>query len=189
MRGWVLDCYPDLDANRMVIWFKTPGGAVRVVDDMTPYIYVCSSRERLRKLAGDLAMIGVRGAVSEMRRTSLGDKEREVLAIPVREYASLQSLATTIDSWGGYREYALYNVDLRMDQRYFLFKGLFAMGLTKIDGLKNMDAWKASTTRAGAEGIGARHQGEGGWSTDHGRPFDVGLGERRGAGRSRGFRP
>ena len=142
MRGWVLDCYPDLDANRMVIWFKTPGGAVRVVDDMTPYIYVCSSRERLRKLAGDLAMIGVRGAVSEMRRTSLGDKEREVLAIPVREYASLQSLATTIDSWGGYREYALYNVDLRMDQRYFLFKGLFAMGLTEIDGLKNMDAWK-----------------------------------------------
>lgn len=142
MRGWVLDCYPDMDADRMVLWFKTPGGAVRVVDDMTPHIYVHSSRERLDKLKNDLAMIGVKDAEREKRRISLGDDEKDVLAVPVREYASLQSLAATIDSWGRYREHSLYNVDLRMDQRYFLHKGLFAMGLAEIDGLRSLDAWR-----------------------------------------------
>ncbi|KQM11366.1 hypothetical protein AOA80_08615 [Methanomassiliicoccales archaeon RumEn M1] len=146
MRGWVLDCYPDMDTNRMVLWFKTPGGAVRVVDDMTPHIYVHSSRERLDKLKRDLAMIGVEDAERQKRRISLGDGERDVLAVPVREYGSLQSLATTIDSWGNYREHSLYNVDLRMDQRYFLHKGLFAMGWWRSTG---SGAWRpggASTT-------------------------------------------
>ena len=142
MRGWVLDCYPDMDADRMVLWFKTPRGPVRVVDDMTPHIYVHATKERLQKLTNDLAMIGVKDAEPQKRKVSLGEKEKDVLAVPVREYASLQSLAMTIDSWGRYREHALFNVDLRMDQRYFLSKGLFAMGLTEIDGLKSVDAWR-----------------------------------------------
>lgn len=141
MRGWVLDCYPDPAANKMVTWFKTPRGAVRVVDDYVPFIYAHASRERLDKLARDLAMVGVKDAVLDRRKTALGGREVGVLAIPVREYASLQSLAVTIDSWGNYRDYALYNVDLRMDQRYFLHKGIFAMGLTEIEGMRSVDSY------------------------------------------------
>lgn len=142
MRGWVLDCYPDQAANRMVTWFKTPRGAVRIEDEYLPFIYVHASKERLEKLARDLALVGVKNAALDRRRTDLGGKERNVLAVPVPDYSSLQSLAVTIDSWGNYRDFALYNVDLRMDQRYFLHRGLFAMGLTEIDTLRCVDSWK-----------------------------------------------
>ena len=142
MRGWVLDCYPDMDANRMVLWFKTPQGPVRIVDDLVPHIYVHATRGRLAKLTTDLTMISVKDAALQRRRISLGEKEKDVLAVPVREYASLQPLAMTIDSWGCYREHALYDVDLRMDQRYFLSKGLFAMGLTDVEKLRSVDAWR-----------------------------------------------
>ena len=129
MRGWVLDCYADMAENRMVTWVWTNHGVERVVDELVPRFYVRASRERLDKLAGGLAQLGVKDVSVVRRRTELGGKEREVLSVAVRDYASLQPLAVTIDSWGGYRDHLLYNVDLRMDQRYFLAKGIFAMGL------------------------------------------------------------
>ncbi len=140
MRGWVLDCYADMAENRMVTWVWTNGGVERVVEDFIPRIYVLASRDRLEKLTRDLALLGVKDLSLVRRRTELGGKEREVLSVAVRDYAAIQPLAVTIDSWGGYRDHLLYNVDLRMDQRYFLAKGIFAMGLVELPSLRSLDS-------------------------------------------------
>ena len=140
MRGWVVDCYADMAENRMVTWIKTEQGVERVIEDFVPHIYVSASRERREKLIGDLALIGIRDTTMVRRRTGLGEKERDVLSIAVRDYASIQPLAVTIDSWGDYHHHLLYNVDLRMDQRYFLKKGIFSMGLVETPSLRSLDS-------------------------------------------------
>ncbi len=44
-------------------------------------------------------------------------------------YLSLMPTAKMIDRWGLYRDYKLFNVDFRMDHRYYLAHGIFPMGL------------------------------------------------------------
>lgn len=140
MKGWVLDCYGDPAENRMVTWVRTERGMERVVEDFVPHIYVQASRDRLEDLRGHLALIGVEDTSLVRRRTGLGEKAKEVLAVAVRDYSEIQPLAMTIDSWGGYRHHLLYDVDLRMDQRYFLKKGIFAMGLVELPSLRSLDS-------------------------------------------------
>lgn len=140
MNGWVLDCYADMAENRMVTWVKTNHGMQRVVEDLVPRIYVQAPRDRLEKLRNDLALIGVKDTSVVRRRTGLGEREREVLSVAVRDYSAIQPLAVTIDSWGSYRQHLLYDVDLRMDQRYFLKKGIFAMGLVELPSLRSLDS-------------------------------------------------
>jgi hypothetical protein len=100
MKGWVLDCYADMAENRMVTWIKTNHGAERIIEEFVPRIYVRSSRERMEKLVEDLAMLGVKDVSIVRRRTGLGEKERDVLSVALRDYSSIQPLAVTIDSWG-----------------------------------------------------------------------------------------
>jgi DNA polymerase elongation subunit (family B) len=140
MNGWVLDCYADMAENRMVTWVRTNHGVERVVEDFVPRIYVQAPKDRLEKLRGDLALIGVDDTSVVRRRTGLGEREREVLSVAVRDYSAIQPLAVTIDSWGDYRRNLLYDVDLRMDQRYFLRKGIFGMGLVELPGLRSLDS-------------------------------------------------
>jgi DNA polymerase-2 len=140
MRGWVLDCYADMAENRMVTWVKTNCGMERVVEDFVPRICVQASRDRLEKLRKDLALIGFEDTSLVRRRTALGEKEREVLSVAVHDYSAMQPLAVTIDSWGGYCRHLLYDVDLRMDQRYFLKKGIFSMGLVELPSLRSLDS-------------------------------------------------
>jgi DNA polymerase elongation subunit (family B) len=140
MKGWVLDCYADPVENRMVTWVKTNQSMERVIEDFVPRICVYAPRDRLEKLKGDLALIGFEDTSLIRRRTGLGEREREVLSVPVRDYSAIQPLAVTIDSWGNYRQHLLYDVDLRMDQRYFLKKGIFSMGLVELPSLRSLDS-------------------------------------------------
>jgi hypothetical protein len=98
MIGWVLDCYADMAENHMVTWIRTNRGVERVIEDFVPRIYVRSSRERMDKLVGDLAMLGVKDVSTVRRRTGLGERERDVLSVAVRDYSSIQPVAVTIDS-------------------------------------------------------------------------------------------
>ncbi|WP_019177491.1 DNA polymerase domain-containing protein [Methanomassiliicoccus luminyensis] len=140
MKGWVLDCYADHETNRMVTWFKTNSGAERIEEEFVPRICVRAPQGRTGKLVNDLAMIGVKGVSKVRRRTGLGEEKREVLSIAVPDYSSIQPLAVTIDMWGGYRDYLLYDVDLRMDQRYFTDRKIFPMGLTELPSLRSLDS-------------------------------------------------
>ncbi len=131
MRGWLLDIYPDYRTNTMVYWVKTKRGAERVVDrKFLPKIYAHSSPEKMDDLEGALPVLdAVKSVEREMKRTWLGEKEREVLAITVRDYDKVEDVAHTVDNRGKYKDYSLFNVDLRFSQRYFVEKDLFPMGL------------------------------------------------------------
>ncbi len=140
MRGWILDCYPDYERNRMVIWIKTNKGVEKWTDEFVPEFYVWAPKDQLSKVMRGLRTMGVEDFCLERKKTDLTEKEKEVIAITVQEYSSLPSLAKTIDSWGKYADFGLFNVDFRFDQRYFLEKNLFPMGLLDTNGPKLLDS-------------------------------------------------
>ena len=131
MRGWLLDIYPDYDTNSMVYWVKTRRSAQRIVDrSFLPKIYVHSTPDNMDDLERALPVLEeVKGTAREMKRTWLGEKEREVLAVTIGDYDKVEDVAHTIDNRGRYKEYTLFNVDLRFSQRYFVEKDIFPMGL------------------------------------------------------------
>src|SRR5512136_1313817 len=131
MRGWLIDIYPEYESNSIIYWVKTRNGARRFVDRVfLPQMFVDSTREKLDDLERALPILSaVKSADRVMKRTWLGEKEREVLAITIRDYSKVEDVAHTIDNRGRYKDYSLFNVDLRFSQRYFVDKDLFPMGL------------------------------------------------------------
>ena len=85
-----------------------------------PAFYVWAPQHRLADLKTSLLMLGTAEVSEERRRTWLGEREREVLRVVPSTYDQLHPLARTVDRWGLYRDHKLFNVDLRMDHRYFL---------------------------------------------------------------------
>ncbi|HYS71106.1 MAG TPA: DNA polymerase domain-containing protein, partial [Thermoplasmata archaeon] len=74
-----------------------------------------------------------------MKRTGLAAEAPEpLLEVEPRHYADLRDATRIVDSAGKYYEYELFDVDLRLSQRYFLEHGIFPMGLVTYDG-----AWRA----------------------------------------------
>jgi DNA polymerase elongation subunit (family B) len=131
MKGWLLDIYPDYETDSMVYWIRTRRGAERIVDrSFLPRIYVHSTPQKLDLLERALPVLdAVESVGREKKRTWLGEEERDVLAVTVRDYDKVEDVAHTIDNRGRYKDYALFNVDLRFSQRYLVEKGLFPMGL------------------------------------------------------------
>jgi len=131
MRGWILDIYPDYGTNSIVYWVRTRRGPRKIVDrSFLPRIFVHGSEEKLASLEKALPILGpVKSVDRVMKRTWLGEDAREVLAVTVRDYQKVEEVAHTIDNRGRYKDFALFNVDLRFSQRYFSEKDLFPMGL------------------------------------------------------------
>ena len=61
MRGWLLDCYADIDKDRMVTWFRTGSGTQRTEEAFVPRFYVSAPVARLRKLQKDLPSVRCKG--------------------------------------------------------------------------------------------------------------------------------
>ena len=83
MRGWLLDIYADDASDSMVYWVRTRRGAERVVDrSFLPKIYAHSSPDKMDDLEGALPVLdAVKSVKREMKRTWLGEKEREGLLV------------------------------------------------------------------------------------------------------------
>lgn len=142
MKGWITDCYPDYEHDCIVIWIKTNGSVERVVDrTFLPKFYVCAEEERLKKVADDLTMFDVRELTYERKKTMLGEEARLTLGVTVNKFRSLISIARMVNRWGEYKDYSLFNVDLRLDQRYMLARRLFPMGLIELGrDLRSIDS-------------------------------------------------
>ncbi|MFP4170536.1 MAG: DNA polymerase domain-containing protein [Methanomassiliicoccales archaeon] len=141
MRGWILDCYPDHRGNAMVVWLKTADGVERRVHPFSPSIHVWAPGRDLGELEGKLEKVDVHDTWREKRKVWLDGRERTTLGIRVGDYSRLADLARMIDGWGSYRDYRLFNVDLRFDQRYFLEQDVFPMGLVEAgEGYRNLDS-------------------------------------------------
>ncbi len=139
MRGWILDCYADEVNNEMVTWVKTSDGVERIADrGYRPSFYIKPSLEKRSSLLLGLKESGVEHHW-EKHRTWLTGPLDEVLRVTPRGYRNLMPLAKTVDKWGCHKDHILFNVDLRMDTRYFLHRKVFPMGLMDMEKWKNLD--------------------------------------------------
>jgi DNA polymerase elongation subunit (family B) len=140
MRGWIFDVYPDYKKNVMALWIKTGSGVKKIEDEsFCPVFYVYHpSYEELRTLARDLRILD---SVSETRMVKKkidirSTKPKTVLEVRPKNYSDLKKCAHIVDSRGGYYEYKLYNVDIRLSQRYLAEKGLFPMAMVNVSNGK-----------------------------------------------------
>ena len=133
--GHILDVFPDERNDLMVLWIRTASGVERVVDTYWPTFSVVAPPDDLRALGRRMeALPAVRGVELERRRAGLldGDVERDVLTVEVGRYREMRTLADMVDRLGGYRDHRLYNVDLRLAQRYFIDRGAFPMARVSV---------------------------------------------------------
>ena len=134
MRGWITDVYPDYSSNAMVYWIKTASGAHRVVDRrFLPKIFVRASTEKLDELEKALQILdAVESVERESKSLWLASEPEEVLGVTIKNYSRVEETARMIDNRGRYRDYNLFNVDLRFSQRYLVEKALFPMGRVEL---------------------------------------------------------
>ena len=131
VRGYILDVYPDYISNTMVTWLKTERGTQRVEERYEPHFYVYAEKSKLQKLARILPELPQVNQVQFTQRKLLlgSEKQYTVIRVTPQELGSFHRLATTIDAWGGFHEYHLFNVDLRLSTRYLQSKGAFCNAL------------------------------------------------------------
>ena len=131
MKGWLLDIYPDYANDALVYWVRTRKGAHKVVERrFVPMIYAHGSGSAMDDLEKALPILDTIGQVGrEMKSTWLGEEPREVLSIGVRKYSRVEDVAHTVDNRGRYKDFSLFNVDLRFSQRFFAERDIFPMGL------------------------------------------------------------
>lgn len=136
MRGWLFDTYPDYHNNFMVLWFKTKYGARKIVDSsFHPRFYVHHpSCKELRILAKDLEILNsvAQTQIVEKKIDIRSSSPERVLEVIPKKYSEIRDCARIIDSRGGYNDYKLFNVDLRLSQRYLAEKGLFPMAMVNV---------------------------------------------------------
>jgi DNA polymerase elongation subunit (family B) len=126
-----MDAQVDHQRNEMQLWLWGAGGVEKRVDARyRPELLVWhGSRDELRSLAAGLEILdSVDSTRFVRRRLRLGSDKRYVtLAVRPRRYAELGKVAKIVDSRGGFRDYQLFNADLRPEQSYLVEKGLFPM--------------------------------------------------------------
>ncbi|MCK5292340.1 MAG: hypothetical protein KAR39_10040 [Thermoplasmata archaeon] len=134
MRGWIFDTYPDYQKDHMVSWIKTEDGVDKLVDrKFFPTFYVHGSRKNLKSLADVVSTHKLRDLSFERKKIKLGyDGKFEVLAVTPYRYKDVKLLAKMIDAQGGYRDFELYDIDIRLAQRYLVERGIFPMAYVDV---------------------------------------------------------
>jgi DNA polymerase elongation subunit (family B) len=134
MRGWIFDTYPDYQKDHMVSWIKTEDGVEKLVDrKFFPTFYVHGSRKNLKSLADVVSTHKLRDLSFQRQKIKLGyDGKFEVLAVTPYRYKDVKLLAKMIDAQGGYRDFELYNIDIRLAQRYLVERGIFPMAYVDV---------------------------------------------------------
>ena len=143
MKGWILDAHPDYKENAMVLWIKTKSGVEKMMDgSFHPWFYVHhNSRGELRRLGKDLEILDsvARTEIVKRKIDLRTEKEEKILAVLPKKFGDLRNLARIVDSRGGYYEYKLFNVDIRLAQRYLVESDLFPMALVDFSGTPKLE--------------------------------------------------
>lgn len=132
--GWILDVYQKKDG--MVVWLKTRNcQTVRLIDNWQQYLFVAGDQSDLTKLADRLH---IKGMSFEEKYAKPEDNELStVLKIPVRNSREAERLAEKILAYGRYRQYELYNVDVKTSQLYMYEKNIYPFGYVKVTAHQN----------------------------------------------------
>jgi DNA polymerase elongation subunit (family B) len=136
--GHIIDAYPDNKKNLMITWISTKNKPVKITEKYQPSFYIHSNRENIITLATILRdNQQVENQELTYEKITLGkDTKKLVLKVTPKRLEHFNKLAETIDSWGGYYRYQLYNVDLRLSTRYLQEKGVFCNAFVRYDGKK-----------------------------------------------------
>lgn len=116
------------DVGKAVLWFRSDDGRThRVAEPFAPLVY---ARARDRAALAELEALAplLPGAATPFRthaRCGLADELEEVLAVPVRDARRLRDLVQSLDERGGFRDYEIFDADLRLSHRWLVEKGLF----------------------------------------------------------------
>ena len=126
--GFVLDAHPDPGKRAMVLWVKDREGRVHAFrEPFTPRFYVRGAEADLADLKRALeASLPALGPLAFVERTcGLEFASSRLLEIPVPDHDQVHRLAAMVDGRGEHKRFELFDVDLRMSQRYFIAKRLF----------------------------------------------------------------
>jgi len=136
LSGNILDVYPDYENNVMVTWLVQNGKATRIEEPYDPRFYVHAPSKNISEVAKALEAIPqVKQLQFTPAKLQLGSpKHTMVLEVVPKTLNSLHALATLVDSWGGFHEYQLFNVDVRLPTRYLQERGVFCHAWVTWDG-------------------------------------------------------
>jgi DNA polymerase I len=142
--GWVLDLYPK--AGQMIVWLKEQDGKCdRLVDKWTPRIHVGGDFGDLLNLACQPYMKRCR-FVEKIEKA--GDQSRSrVLEVEVKTEKEASTLADTIQRYGGYSKFRLYDVDVPFAQMYLYEKNLFPLAYVEAENCKDGIQWTVNDSR------------------------------------------
>lgn len=137
LTGWLYDLHPHESGVGVVAWLWRNGRCTQIHDpDYTPAFLVSGERTELDDLQGRLEeWEGVRLVEPVERRLALEDpRVHYALRVVPRRIQELQQLARTVDRFGKYHRFTLFDVDLKLSQRYLVAKGISPMSLIRYDG-------------------------------------------------------
>ncbi len=143
LTGWLFDVYPNYEFNYMTFWLKPTNGSKKVEqlsERFDPTFYVHGSKVRLGELVKKLK------TYPEIKNLNFADwkidisdtRKYPVLEVTMREYRELKPFAAMIDREGKYSEFQLYNVDLRLSQKYMLHRNVFPLAHVSVDKRLNV---------------------------------------------------
>jgi len=142
--GWILDLYPK--GREMVVWLKRQDGTcVRLTDSYAPRIYVGGQFRDLSNLACRPFLGECRFAEKYERP---GDESRsKVLEVDVKSQKEASNLARSIQEFGGYAKFRLYNVDIPFAQMYLYEKDLFPLAFVEVETTEESLRWTIKDSR------------------------------------------
>ncbi|MEF8873112.1 MAG: DNA polymerase domain-containing protein [Candidatus Thermoplasmatota archaeon] len=134
MKGWILDIYPDLKTGKMVLWVRDKKHCYKVRANYDPVYYVNSDEEGLQKLEEYYRKKDFRTERVERRTDIHSSKLEELLAVHPGKVFDPKDQIQALSFFRGFESYEFYNVDIPLDQRYLIDKGIKPMSLLKNEG-------------------------------------------------------
>jgi len=127
VHGIILDVHPNHQRDTIVTWLHTEKGPRRIEDHYHPSLYVAAPAADLGKMKSMLAHLPEVEQVGYCKRkTILGSqKTQHLLKVTPAKLCFFHQVAHTIDKWGAFHRYQLYNIDIRLPTRYLQERNVF----------------------------------------------------------------
>lgn len=130
MRGWILDVSPDSKKDLMDIWVVEENGKrSRLSHWYRPVITVSGDKDRLRDLSEFISVLeGVRSCDTDRAILDVHhEHESDCLRVEISDYGKMREIARSIERAGRYRDFSLYDVDIRLATRYMERHGIYPL--------------------------------------------------------------
>lgn len=140
MKGWIIDLYPSQKSGKMIVWLRTRNGCYKIKEDYSPKFYVESDKKRLDQIKKYYEDEGFKTNFVSRKTDIYSSSEKQLLSIDPGEVFDPRDQLEAVRFFDGYDRYQFYNVDIPLDQRYLIEKGIKPFSLVKKEaGWKNLE--------------------------------------------------